>query len=135
LKFLTKNSDYAIRALSALAKEKGEFISARRVSVQQKIPYQFLRGILQALIRNKLVVSQEGGGGGFKISVNPGKISLVDIIRIFQGDLRLSDCMFRSRICPQRPTCVLRKEIKRIERMVEKEFKTIKLAKLVQIPK
>ncbi len=132
MKLLTKNSDYAVRALIVLAGNKTTFLSAREIAKQQDIPYQFLRRILQKLIRKKLVVSKEGGSGGFKINANPKDMSIVDIIRIFQGNVQLAECMFRREICTNRPTCVLRKEIKRVEKIVEKEFSGITLARLLK---
>ena len=58
MKLFTKHTDYAIRALLELAGSKDEFLSARQIAKQQRIPYQFLRQILQGLIKNKLVISK-----------------------------------------------------------------------------
>ena len=135
MKLLTKNSDYAIRALAVLADNKERFVSAREISEKQNIPYQFLRRILRRLILNKLVVSREGGRGGFKINADPKKASIIDVIKIFQGNLQLSDCMFRRKICRNRPHCVLRREIKRVEQIVAKEFEGITLARLLKTHK
>jgi Rrf2 family protein len=122
MKLLTKNTDYAIRALLALAHDREKFISAKQVSEDQHIPYEYLRKILQSLIKEKLVESKGGGQGGFRIKKDPDKIKVVDMIRIFQGDLQLSECMFRHKLCENRAHCVLRKKILRIEKMVTNEF-------------
>lgn len=135
MKLLTKDSDYAIRALAFLANNKGRFVCARQISKEQGVPYQFLRRILQRLIGHNIVVSREGGGGGFRIKANPEKISIIAVIKIFQGDIRLSDCMFRRKICSNRSICILRKEIMRIERVVEKEFARVTLTRLLKVHK
>lgn len=131
MKLLTKHSDYAIRALIELAKDKSRYLSSRDVAKRQQIPYQFLRRILQELIKSKLVVSKEGGSGGFKIKANPKRISIIDVINIFQGNVQLTECMFRKKLCVNRSTCILRKEIKRVENIIKKEFRGITLAKLL----
>ena len=130
MKLLTKHTDYAIRALLELAKNKDEFLSARQIAEQQRIPYQFLRQILQGLIKNKLVISKEGSRGGFRIDKNPNLMSIVDIIAIFQGNIQLSDCMFRNKLCANRSSCVLRKQINRVEKLVDKEFRGITIGRL-----
>ncbi len=135
MKLLNKKTDYAIRALLVLAEKKDSFLSVREVSKNQNIPYQFLRRILQELIKNKLVDSREGGKGGFKISKNPDLINLVDVIKIFQGNIQLVECMFRKQLCGNRKTCVLRREIKKIERIVDEKFKGISIAKLLKSSK
>jgi Rrf2 family protein len=131
MKILTKDTDYAIRALILLSKKKEAFVSAKQISNIENIPYHFLRGILQKLIQHRLIESKEGVSGGVRIIKNPSKIRVIDLIQIFQGDLELADCMFRRKICPNRQKCVLRTEIKRIENIVEKEFNQLTIGKLL----
>ena len=104
MKVLTKNTDYAVRALTSLAKSRKAFESAREIADNQKIPYQFLRRILQKLIHADLIASKEGFGGGVKLKVKPSKIKVSDIINIFQGSIELSECMFRQETCCNRQT-------------------------------
>ncbi|RKY36969.1 MAG: Rrf2 family transcriptional regulator [Candidatus Omnitrophota bacterium] len=132
MKLLTKHTDYAIRALLELAGSKDEFLSAQQIAKRQRVPYQFLRQILQGLIKDKLVISKEGRGGGFRINKHPYLISIVDVIVIFQGNIQLSDCMFRKKLCINRANCVLRKQINRVEKLVNKEFKGITIGCLLR---
>ncbi len=132
MKLLTKHTDYAIRALLELAGNEDKFLSARQIAKRQSIPYQFLRQILQGLIKNKLAISKEGSGGGFRIDKNSDLISMVDIIAIFQGNIQISDCMFRKKLCANRLNCILRKQINRVEKLVNKEFKGITIGCLLK---
>ncbi len=131
VKILTKNTDYAIRALIVLALDKNRFISAREISQEQNIPYQFLRGVLRKLKKNKLIESKEGMGGGVRIIKNSKQINIFNLIKIFQGDFEVSECMFKKNICPNRKSCVLRSELKRIEYDIGVKFRNITLAKLL----
>ena len=136
MKLLTKNTDYAVRALVTLAGEEGgknEFVPIRKIAEKQKIPYQYLRNIVQILIKNKLVKSKEGATGGVKLNKRPDKIKMTDLINIFQGDIQLSECMFRKKICHNRKTCPLRKEIKGIEKIVKNEFAKLTIQKLIEV--
>jgi Rrf2 family protein len=132
MKLLTKKTDYAIRILAVLTKNKNRFLSAREISSLQNIPYQFIRQILRILLQHNFVVSKEGGKGGFKLNVDPKNISVSDVIQYFQGNIMLSKCMFRKQLCHNRSTCILKKEINRIEELVEKEFARISIAKLTK---
>jgi Rrf2 family transcriptional regulator, cysteine metabolism repressor len=131
MKLITKNTDYAIRALLKLAAGRGLFQSAKDISRGQGIPYPFLRRILTMLIASRLVVSKEGTGGGYALAVSADTIRIIDVIRIFQGELCLSECLFRRKICRNRPACVLRHEITRIETMVRREFAGLTIGKLL----
>lgn len=131
MKVLTKNTDYAIRALLALAAEQGSYLSARAISQQQDIPYQFLRRLLQEMIRHGLVTSKDGAAGGFMLSRSPDTIRVSELIGIFQGPVQVSECMFRKQICANRARCVLRHEIMRIEQVVQQEFDKVTIGKLL----
>lgn len=132
MKVLTKNTDYAIRALLALAAKKGSYVSARSIATEHDIPYQFLRGLLQEMIRHDLIVSKEGIQGGFMMKKDPDTISVTQLIEIFQGKVQMSECMFRKQICGNRARCVLRHEIMRIEQVVQSEFEKVTIGKLMR---
>jgi Rrf2 family cysteine metabolism transcriptional repressor len=132
MKFLTKNTDYAVRGLLVLAGSPESYISAREISDNQDIPYQYLRKIMQKLIEKKLIESKEGGKGGFKLKGSPSKIKVADLVDIFQGEVQLLECMFRKKICKNRATCVLRKNVLKIEQLVVSEFGKITIASLLK---
>lgn len=131
MQLLTKETDYAIRALVFLALKKDCFVGSSKISKSEKIPYQFLRRILQVLCKKNFIESKEGIAGGVRLKVNPKNIAVTDLIRIFQGNIELSSCMFRMQLCEKRSRCVLRKKIKKIERVVIKEFKNITIESLI----
>jgi Rrf2 family cysteine metabolism transcriptional repressor len=132
MKVLTKNTDYAIRALLALAAKRGSYVSAKSIATEHDIPYQFLRRLLQEMIRHDLVVSKEGVQGGFMLQKNPDEITVTQLIEIFQGRVQVSECMFRKQICSNRARCVLRHEIMRIEQVVQSEFEKLTVGKLLR---
>ena len=132
MKLLTKDTDYAVRAIVNLARTTEGYRSTREIALEEGIPLQFLRRILQKLTKAGLVVSREGVRGGAKLNARPRDIRVSDIIRIFQGDIELSECMFRKRLCAQRATCVLRARIKTIEQIVNREFEKVTIATLVK---
>ena len=131
MKLLTKNSDYALQALVFLAQEE-RLISAKEISEKQRIPYQYLRKILQKLIGARYVESKEGGQGGFRITTDPAKIKLVDVMKVFQGEVQLVDCMFQKKICHSKKTCILREHIKEAEELVIKKLKGVTIKDLTR---
>jgi len=131
MKLITRDTDYALRALCFIAKDKEKIISVGELVRELKIPRPFLRKVLQVLNRKKILKSYRGKGGGFVLAVCAPKISLVDLIKIFQGPLRLNECFFKKMACPRRKTCTLKKKIDRIEKYVIKELSSITLVSLL----
>jgi len=131
MQLLTKQTDYAIRALIYLALNKDGFVSTSKISKSERIPYQFLRRILQTLCKKELVESKEGAAGGVRIKTAAKNIRIIDIIKYFQGNIQLSSCMFRRRLCENRNKCVLRARLKKIENLIVEQFEDITIASLI----
>jgi len=133
MKLITRNTDYAIRALCYIARqEKKEIVSVTRLNKVLKIPRPFLRKILQILNQSGLIHSYKGMGGGFSLAKAPKNISLTALMQIFQGPIRLNECFFKKSICPHIKTCILRKKITGIENYVLQELKSITIATLLE---
>ncbi|MEI7933515.1 MAG: hypothetical protein WCH30_00460 [Chlorobiaceae bacterium] len=48
-----------------LGAKREAYVSAKAIAVEQGMPYQFLRGVLQEMIRHNLILWKEGVHGGF----------------------------------------------------------------------
>ena len=131
VKLITKNTDYAIRALMTISLDRKRFFSAKEIADIQDIPYHYLRRILQILAKNRLIESREGAGGGVKLIASTSSIHVSDLIRMFQGDVELAECLVKGKICSNHKTCVLRHEIKRIKRIIQEEFGKITIQTLL----
>jgi len=131
MKLITRNTDYAVRALCYIAERGKDSVSAAEMVAELKIPRPFLRKILQILSGEGLLKSTKGQGGGFSLARPTEKILLTDLIRIFQNTIQLNECVFKKKICPKRSTCVLKKEIDSIEKDVLKRLHGITIASLV----
>lgn len=132
MKLVTKQTDYAVRALLHLARAEGQYVSARVLAQQERIPLAFLRRILQTLAGAGWVTTREGVSGGVRLAVPPARIRLSDVIQLMQGPLQLTECLFRRRLCHNRSQCVLRHRLLRIELLVTREFNRITLHTLLK---
>ena len=132
MKLLTRNTDYAVRAICYMAKNKDRVIPVPEFARELSIPRPFLRKVLQILNKKGIVRSYKGLGGGFRIVVEPGRIFLVKLVEIFQGPLRLNECTLKKVICPNRKKCPLKKKIDRIEKYMLSELGTITISSLIR---
>jgi len=130
MKLITRNTDYAIRVLLLMAKENRLF-SVRELSLKLKMPHAFLRRILQILHKKDILEGYKGKNGGFILKDKPKDIKLVDLIKIFQGSLKLNECLFKKSICPNIKSCPLKKKLDSIERYVIEELSKINLESLI----
>jgi Rrf2 family protein len=132
MKLITRDTDYALRALLFLAKHKRVKFSVSDLVRELQIPKPFLRKIFQILNKEGIVYSSKGSGGGFLLAEPLDRIFLLDLMQILQGDFRINECFFKKIKCPNMKNCILRKKISNIEKYVIDQLKNISLASLIK---
>jgi Rrf2 family protein len=132
VKLITRNTDYAVRALCSIAEQKQEVISADQLVKSLDMPRPFLRKILQILNKEGLLSSSRGKDGGFALALSPGEITLTDVMKIFQGPVRLNECKFKKSDCPYISDCLLKKKIDEIEKEVIAKLKAITIESIIK---
>lgn len=85
---VSARADYAIRALLELAAAGPQRpIRADAIATAQSIPSKYLENLLVDLRRARLVASQRGVNGGYRLARSADAISLADVIRAIDGPL------------------------------------------------
>ena len=84
---ITARVDYAVRAALELAAVAPEALTAERIATAQEIPIRFLQTILRDLQGARLVVSQRGREGGYRLALPAEEISIARVMRVEQGFL------------------------------------------------
>jgi Rrf2 family protein len=89
---LTRKTDYALVALSELARHAPQTLCARKLAQLTSIPLPVLSGVLNQLVHHGLVVSLRGVQGGYRLARPADAISLVDVVHAIDGVPRLTQC-------------------------------------------
>jgi Rrf2 family cysteine metabolism transcriptional repressor len=85
---LTTRSEYALLALVHLARHADEgFLSVQTIADAKAIPGKFLEQILLTLKHARYVRSLKGQRGGYRLAKAAERISLAEVIRLFDGAL------------------------------------------------
>ena len=91
---LTARSEYALLALVHLGRQKAvELVSVKTIARAQNIPPKFLEQIMLALKRAKYVRSSKGQRGGYQLAKAADRITLAEIVRLFDGALAPTECV------------------------------------------
>lgn len=132
MRLIQSHTDYATRAIIFIAKAGGEVISTAALERELDLPRPFLRKILQELQKQGILASSKGNKGGFWLNFPAEKIYLIDLMNIFQGGVQLTECIFRSRVCPNVRECPIRKNVKDIEQSIVSKLNSITIADLMK---
>ena len=79
---------YALKALTHLAEAyEGGLVKIHEIARLESIPEKFLEGILVTLKNARLVSSQRGREGGYRLRRPPEEIQVGEVVRIVDGPL------------------------------------------------
>lgn len=132
MKLISRNTDYAVRAVCHIAGQKERVVSVTDLVKALKIPRPFLRKILQTLNKKGVLISYRGKGGGFMLGRPSGRIYLLEMVEAFQGPFKLNECTFKKDICPNRKKCFLKKKIDSIEDYVYSQLRSVTVESILK---
>jgi Rrf2 family protein len=79
---------YALQALIHLAEAfEGGLVAARTIAEKEGIPEKFLEGILLALKNARVISSERGREGGYRLRKPPEEVFIGDVVRMIDGPL------------------------------------------------
>lgn len=116
---LTRKADYALLAMSHLARTAPDRSSAREIAEQIGVPLPVLTNVLNRLLHHGLVNSKMGAKGGYTLSRGPDEVSLTDMIDAIEGQFRMAICCQDEPTaladqCDLESTCQIKEPIRRV---------------------
>ena len=81
---LSRSTHYALAAALEMAANDDEPVSVSRVAERNGIPETALAKVVQQLVRAGIAEGTRGAGGGYRLTRPASKISLLDVIRVFE---------------------------------------------------
>lgn len=127
---LSQTSEYALRAVSYLAKQHPQVSTVADIASATDIPSAYLVKVLQALSRESIVISQRGNGGGVRLARPLDEITMLDVVNAVDTVTRITSCPLRlakhrNRLCP------MHLRIDRALELLEQTFSEATIAQLL----
>lgn len=109
MKFSTKGT-YGLRAVVELATRYGEGpISLAAVATEQGISEAYLEQLMRSLKKAGIVKTARGKSGGYLLTREPVKISVLEVLRALEGSTDVVDCIGSgANVCENACTCSAR---------------------------
>jgi Rrf2 family protein len=134
---LTQKTRYCMLAMARLAREYGKgTLLINEIAESEKIPKRFLESILRELKNNGYLGSKLGNKGGYYLIKDPNEISLLEIIRLFEGTIAMLACTSEKfyqpcEHCKDEETCTIRSTFKDIREYTFNKLASTSVASLV----
>jgi len=127
MSLITRETDYALRALARLALDGG-FMAVAELSASDRIPELFLRKTMQRLQQAQIVESRQGAQGGYRLAVPADQLSVLQVINAVQGVLTMNACIEDPSICDRQDWCPFHKALLDLDVIVARHLGGMNIA-------
>jgi Rrf2 family protein len=125
----SQTTEYALRAMVFLAEQGPQAVSSKDVAATTRVPCGYLSKVLGLLGRAGLVRSQRGLGGGFTLARPANRISVLEVVSVFEPIQRVTCCPLgrpdHTELCP------LHRRLDEVAASIERVFGDLTLAELL----
>lgn len=115
--FITRECDYAVRVIRALAGEKR--LSATDICEREGITAPFAYKILKKLQKANIISGFRGVHGGYKMEKSVDQITLLDVYRAIEPDIYIIECLNPKKPCAHKENledgCKVHDELEHIQ--------------------
>ena len=87
---MSKLTDYAMLVMSSLADAYPHALTTRQIAEKTHLSLPTVSKLLKMLTTQKLLISQRGIQGGYRLSKSPADISLNQILAVMEGQFGLT---------------------------------------------
>ena len=106
---LSTKTRYGTRILVELAQKRDQgAVQVSKIASSTKIPVKYLEQLLRALKQAGLVKTSRGPKGGHMLVKDPEDITLGKIVRMFEGQTDLVECVSYPENCDMASECLVR---------------------------
>ena len=105
---ITRQADYAVRAVWYLARNKAQRVSTSVIASEQRIPASFLAKIVAQLSIAGVLHTSRGAHGGVTLARKAEDISLLEVVEAIDGPVQLNECVENGELCEFSDKCPMR---------------------------
>ncbi len=128
----SKKIEYALGALQYLGIHSNDSFSAREISEQLDIPYEFLSKTMQQLARYGIVDSNQGVRGGYRLINSPDSIKFADILKALDEDSGIVTCFAEDdEACERSSICLIKSPMFQIQSKIDEIIASTTLADII----
>jgi Rrf2 family protein len=106
-------------------------VAKAEICEAEQITPAFLTKILQPLIHNGIVRSTRGPTGGFALAIDPGELTVLDILNAVEEPLSLNVCVEDGSNCERSGYCVTHKLWSQAKNQLDEVFSRHTISELL----
>lgn len=129
---MNRKVEYALMSLKYMTQKiPGELTTAKEVCDSLSTPFDATARVMQAMAQHGLLRSEQGATGGYQITRDLSKVSLLELFEMIEGKLGLVRCHHKESHCEIQGNCNIILPINNLNRKYNEFFESVKLKELL----
>lgn len=131
---INRKLEYALMALKHMSQKiPGELTSAKEVSESFHTPFDATARVMQQMAQkeNGLLRAEYGANGGYQISKDLARVSILDLIEMIEGPTALVKCVNGDKGCEIKGTCNISSPLQQLNDRLNGFYESLSLKELL----
>lgn len=132
---VSKSARYALYAAAEMAVAGEAPTTVSVVAERYRIPEGALAKVFQQLVRAGLATGTRGVGGGYRLARAASKITVSDVMHVFERRPSPGGCVLHDRsdaLCPPSSACSVQWLFHEVDELVQSTYESVTLQTLVR---
>jgi Rrf2 family nitric oxide-sensitive transcriptional repressor len=131
---LSLQTDFALRTLMFLASRKGKArATVADVAGFFRISDAHVAKVVNQLVRLGFIRGIRGAGGGIELGRPPAQIRVGEVVKAFEGNMHLLECVGTENVCIIQGHCKLRTVLAKAERLQLDYLNEVRLSDVIPV--
>ncbi len=128
---LSGTAEYALRAIVYLAQHPEGPVRAGDLAAAASVPQNYLSKVLHELARQGVLTSSRGKHGGFRLAIDPERLTLQRVVAPFDEVTQRKRCVLGRPECSDRRPCPAHHRWKSVAEEINRFFRETTVADLL----
>ena len=128
---ISRMSDYAIVILLELSRQPEALGNAKALAGVTGLSLPTVGKLLKLLSSARILLSQQGRSGGYRLARQPAEITLAQIIEAIDGPIAMTECVSSQHDCDREQHCTARPHWALLNQNLRAMLASITLARLL----
>ncbi|HSG00744.1 MAG TPA: Rrf2 family transcriptional regulator [Vicinamibacterales bacterium] len=132
---INRSTRYALYAAAEMATAGEAPVTVTEVARRYGIPGGALAKVFQQLVRAGVAIGTRGIGGGYRLARPASRITVLDVMRVFERPRTPGTCVLHDRPgqqCPEASACNLHWLFEEVDELVRCTYESVTLETLVR---
>jgi Rrf2 family protein len=131
---INRKLEYALMALKHMrAKQPGELTTVKEICAAHGAPFDATSRVLQILAQKEVLRSEQGAHGGYQITKDLSRISLLELMEWIVGPVEIARCIREggTTACEIREACNIVSPVAALNRKLSDFYKNLSISELI----